>query len=460
MVRVIIFLIGFFIYEIGSAQNPSFKVKFSEPLAVLEFIERISANAPPNDYKTAFVNSEFNNDTFKLRIAEFDKISIDYTYEFTGYPYAQKIGGSTISLLKKNLISTAGIEEFKLKSLGLIPNNDLFTLTSIIKAFTPVYREVIYNPGSAQFEKQLYDLDSLMNSKDIGHFFSTGLAFYNSFWDNTIPFELIVYPKPGIKKGFSATAYFNYAVTAIPATLSDYNKLLSVAAHEMFHILYDEQSVAFKNRIQQWVNNNPSLNSRYAFLLLNEALATATANGYVYSRLNGIEDTAAWYNRKYINLMAKKIYPKVKEYMQKQVPIDKSFIDAYIKLYDENFSSWVLELDNLMTDRFVISDNVEDFNVIDQKFPYRSMSDYLNNISDASMAKMSKAAITKIIILSNDRQKKVQLIKNYFPELKEWKPKVSEDFSHSVFLIDKTYLIIINPVKKTIEDHLEMIKLH
>jgi len=151
----------------------------------------------------------------------------------------------------------------------------------------------MYQPNKAVFEQQLQALKTLIVSKNIASYFMMGEKFYNSSWDNTIPFQLVFYPLPGTKH-FTATAFYNNAVSALPVGFTNYNKLLSVMLHETFHILYDEQSLAFKQDIEKWFTSNPSKNGRYAFLLMNEALATSLGNGYVYGQLNGKEDTAEW----------------------------------------------------------------------------------------------------------------------------------------------------------------------
>jgi hypothetical protein len=72
---------------------------------------------------------------------------------------------------------------------------------------------------------------------------------------------------------------------------------------------------------------------------------------------------------------------------------------------------------------------------------------------------MSEVPITKVVIVSKDNKNKLQLIKQGFAELKDWKPNAKTDFTHSVFLKDKTYLIVINSVRKTTEEQLETLKL-
>jgi hypothetical protein len=450
----------FFVFMKADAQAPAFEVRFSEPLAVFEFVDYLSANAPDNPYKTLFNNSKFNQQQYKDLVVAYDKLNTDYSYEYTAYPYGQKIGGSMQSLLKKSLIKSASISDFKLNALGIIPNTDLFKLVDILNAFEPVYQELMYQPNKAVFEQQLQTIKTLVTSKNVPSYFMMGEKFYNASWDNSIPFQLVFYPLPGTKH-FTATAFYNNAVSALPVGFTNYNKLLSVMLHETFHILYDEQSLAFKQDIEKWFIANPSKNSRYAFLLMNEALATSLGNGYVYGQLNGGEDTAEWYHRKYTSQMAKKIYPMVKAYASQQKPMDKAFIDNYIKIYNDNFSGWLLEPDNIMTDRYIIADNPDAFNSIDQKFAYRSMSQYDVGINLANIEKMKAAPITKVVIISKDNVISLQLVKNQFKELAGWNPDSSSDFNYVVWLnADKTYLVIINVVKQKAEEHLDTLKLN
>lgn len=230
--------------------------------------------------------------------------------------------------------------------------------------------------------------------------------------------------------------------------------------HEIFHTLYDEESLALKKDIAQWIKSNPSKSAHYASgLLLNESLATALANGYVSGKLKGKLNEGNWYNWKYINLMAKKIYPLVTDYIEKQQPIDKAFIDNYIKIFDDNFSDWLLDLDHIMSGRYVLTDNSEDFKIINRKFPYLSMVEQKEGISESSIEKMAKTPSTKVVFISKDNKRKLELVKKAFTELKDWKPNAKTDFTYSVLLKDKTYLIVINSVRKTAKEQIETLKL-
>lgn len=460
MKKISILLLVFLKVISVSGQKPNFQVKFSESLAVFEFVHNLSAYAPNNPFKELFTSSKFNQEKYKKLITEFDQLKLEYNYEYPEYPYAQKIIGSTESLLKKNMINSRTMDEFKINSLGIIPNANLLKLISILSEFTPIYRELVYQPNKEKFEKQLNDIKNLIASKNMTEYFNAQIRFFNSSWDNSIPIDFVFYPIPlSSSQSFTAHAFYNNAQSAIPTGLTDYNLLLGVIFHEISHILYDEQTAAFKKDIEKWFISNPHKSSRYAYMIFNESLATATGNGYIYGKLNGQENEDKWYGVKYINLMAKKAYPLVKDYISNQRQMDKLFVDSYIKLYEDNFSEWLSELENLMVDRFVLTDNREDFNVINQKFPWAAGQEYVEGIAKETIEKMAKSPSTKIIIVSKANKNNLQLIKQNFPELKNWKPNDKIDFTYSVFLEDKTYLIIINSVKNTTEKQLETLKL-
>src|ERR1700761_2664293 len=164
-------------------QEVHFEVRFSEPLAVFQFLDELSVNAPPNIFRTAFNTSEFNTDKYKGLVGEYDQLNLDYSYEYTNYPYAQKIGGSTLSMLKSKLISSSTIDDFRLTSLGIIPNSDLFKLCDLLTAFEPVYQKLIYNPNKEKFDRQLNAISTMANSGRLNRFFNAGLKFYDASWD-------------------------------------------------------------------------------------------------------------------------------------------------------------------------------------------------------------------------------------------------------------------------------------
>ena len=446
-----------FLTTLTFAQKPTFNIKYSEQLAVFVFMQHISENYPENVFKTEFQKSGYNTDQYKNIISSFDKLAIDYSYSFDEFPYGSKIPMQTRDILKKNLIETSNLNDFKLRSLGIIPSKTLIDLTAMISTFTPIYNELIYKPNKEQFEKQLLEISKYSKEHKIEDFFETGLLFYNSSWDNSIPFEIAFYPLPN-SQSFTAQAFYNNFISAIQTNLSDYKDLFSVMLHETFHILYDEQSLEVKKEIDSYFKENKSKNSNYSYQILNEVLATALGNGYVYEKLAGKTDLNDWYYHPYINLLAQKIYPLVTEYIAQKKSMDKHFIDTYIQIYDDNFPNWINELENIMTYRYVLSENEDDFNAIGNMFWYCSSEENSTEITESSIAKMRNTSLTKVIIVSKNHVEKLNLIKRSFPELKNWKFNADKDFSYKILLADKSQLLILNQKESTIEALFEGLK--
>jgi len=444
-------LILLFLTTFAFGQKTTFNIKYSEQLAVFVFMQNISENYPKNVFKTEFQKSKYNTENYKNIISRFDKLTIDYSYPFDEFPYGSKIPMQTRDILKKNLIETTNLNDFKLRSIGILPNKTLSELTEIISTFTPIYNELIYNPNKEQFEKQLVEISKYSKEHKIEDFFETGLLFYNSSWDNSIPFEIAFYPLPN-SQSFTAQAFYNNFISAIQTNLKDYKDLFCVMLHETFHIIYNEQSLEVKNNINKYFKENKSENSNYSYQILNEVLATALGNGYVYEKLDGKIDSNDWYYHKYIDLLARKIYPLVTDYIAQKKPMDRNFIDNYIRIYDENFPNWINELENVMTYRYVISENQDDFNSIRKIFWYRSSEENETEITEISIEKMRKTPLTKIIIVSKNNKEKLNLIKKKFAQLKNWNFKADKDFSCKILLEDKSQLIILNQKKSTIEE--------
>lgn len=434
------------------AQNkPEIHITYSKLLSTYDFVKQLSDNYPDNKYKQIFKKSTFNTDYYKDLITQLDTLKLHESYDFQGYPIGQKRPVMTTSLIQRNLINSKSILDFKKTTFGIIPNSELLPLSNIISEFELVYNQLVYLPNKDEFEKKMEALKSFVDKATLFLFFDKGLTFYNTKWDVSIPINIAIIPS--IKEnGFTATAFLNNAVSEVPLKFEHNDVLFSVLMHEIYHTIYDEQPLAFKQEIESWFKNNPSQNSQYAYLLLNEALATAIGNGYVYEQLNGTIDKEDWYFNKYINLMAKAIYPIVKEYLDNDKPMDKNFIDEYIDIYDKHFSAWINELDNLLTNRYIITDNPDDFNYFRKNYRYSSNYQSEVPLTQSSLERMKSTPITKIIIVSSNNENKLEMIKSTFEELKNWKISAQKEFVHTINLEDKTRLIIINQLSSSIDE--------
>lgn len=156
--------------------------------------------------------------------------------------------------------------------------------------------------------------------------------------------------------------------------------------------------------------------------------------------------------------MAKQIYPLVTEYIDQKKPMDKNFIDSYINLYEVNFPEWINELNNIMSYRYVLTENKEDINAIRKMYRYRSRTEEEYQITKSSIEKMKTTSLTKVIVISKNSAENIKLLKNEFPELKNWNPNANKEFANMILLNDKSQLIVLNQKTATIETLFKSIK--
>lgn len=432
----------------NAQDKPQVTIKFSELYATYNFVTQLSDYYPDSEYKTIYKNSEYNTDRYNKLVEQLDTLSISESVVFSGYPKGQKLPLMTTNIIDKNLIASKTLAEFKTIMFGIIPSAELFALTTIIECFQPVYNALIYAPNKENFEIKVAELLTFVENENVENYFETGLLFYNTAWDNAVTFEIAVIPSLN-QNGFTASAFMNNAVSEIQLEFEEYDILFSVLMHEIYHIFYNEQSLKLKLSIDKWFKENSSSNSQYAYLLLNEALATVLGNGYVYEQINNELDKYEWYNNKYINLMAKQLFPMVKEYILQHKSIDKAFIETYISIYDNNFSNWVNELDNILTYIHVIADDANDFDFFLENYPRTSYM-YMEDMIDLlSVSRLKEDPVTKIIIISKNNSNTLKTVKSQLPELANWKYKPKKEFVSVFDCADKTKLIIVNCINSS-----------
>ncbi|MDR2206845.1 MAG: hypothetical protein LBE36_11905 [Flavobacteriaceae bacterium] len=444
------FLALFLFNSVFAQQKPTINLSYSKWLATYDFVKNLSDNYPDNGFKQVFRASKFYNPHYTDLIKRFDTLKLDESYNFQDFPEGLKTPFQSIDFIKKNLITATSIEQFKTETFGVVPNSELFAFSEILSEFKPIYDELIYFPHQNEFENQLVELKDYVQKSNLEKFFEQGLIFYGSAWDNSVPMDIAIIPSIE-KDRFNAGAFLNTAFGKIPLNIKEIGNddLFSVLMHEIYHILYDAQPLEFKLKIQSWFNKNPSKNSQYAYLLLNEVLATATGNGYVYEHLNGKPYEGDWYNFKYFNLLAKQIYPMVKDYINQQKTIDQDFVNQYIAFYDA-FPDWSNELDNLFRNRYVLSDNPKDIDYFRKNYVASHGIDE-DVFSQSNLEKLKEARLTKVIIISSDHKDKLSRVKSIFPELKNLKYNARKEFVYTADLQDKTKLIIINKHSTSLE---------
>lgn len=175
-------------------------------MAVFIFAKNLTDKYGDNPFKTEFKKSKYYTQKYRDLISQLDTLRIDYTYPFTEFPFGSKVPEMTEGILKKNVLISKNIADFKLRSAGLITNSALNQLANTLLELTPIYNELIFYKNKVKFENRLTAISDYITTKNISGYFETGLIFYNSVWDNSLPFEIAFYPLPD-SNGFTAEAF-------------------------------------------------------------------------------------------------------------------------------------------------------------------------------------------------------------------------------------------------------------
>lgn len=429
----------------------AYRIRFSELYATYDFIQKISAQSPPNSLRSLFEGSAYATAPAWALVDGFDTLMLIYNYDFPQYPPLQKLGFSARSQLEKHLVTSATIAEFQQRSFGIVPQEELVALCKVLTYFRPVYHALVVKPNAKRLDQQVKRFGAYLAKHDFSGLFATGTRFYGSTWDANNRFEVAVLPSLD-RDRIGARAFEDVAICELPLELAEdrFDILLSELMHECYHVVYDAQPAQVKQQWKAWCDGTGSPHSQYALLLLNEALATALGNGWVTEQLTGKEDPDEWYNDPYVNGMAKAIYPVVKQYVAEGRPVDAAFLARYVELYGTGHPEWSKELDHLLTFRSVMVADRADGRYFRRTYPRYSSYRAMYPITAAGLEEMAGMPTTKVIVLSASPADDLRAVEAVFPAVAARRTDLSKAFVEVFDLEDRTKLILVNKLDREV----------
>ncbi len=452
---ILLLLIG---KSVAVAAAPFFEVRFSRPLAVYYFVEALSGSSRSGTvFQKQYIGSRFETAETRAALADFDTLDLQYSYAFPQYPAFSKTPGQTEDLLRRALLLSTDLTDFRQRAAGIVPKEDLTRLLHILTVFKPVYDSMVYVPLEREFHQQLSACASRLHTPAVSEFFRKMSLFHGQEEGPADTFRVAFYPLPR-SRAFQATAFIDCSVSALPEGERDYDMLLSVTLHEIAHILYNDQPLALKQRLQKAFANSPFPGAANARLLFNEAQATALGNGAAYLALTGVLDTGAWYSNKYRNGMAKAIYPMVAGYLSRNQTIDSAFVAEYCRIYATRFPEWEGEAAHLFTNRFVVADDDAALREVRQAFPVTSTSYAATPLNEANLKIISESLLTKVLVLNPENAGNLALAKRFFPQIRVSPALLQKGFVRSQNR-DGTWLYVLftrpHPLRRTLEETLK-----
>lgn len=408
--------------------------KISKPYCIFNFLETATNQQGTSSTLNDFIALNTKNDSvFKRLCLEFKNIQTDYNFKREEFPENRRQNRSTKDLIDIALVNSNTLDEFKNKTIGILPNSEQQKLVNVLKQTEKFYDNLLWNNNEQKLSNQKKELE-LYASKS-SEIFNKFQHFYNSSWTTDIPFIVTLYPIPGKRGNSTATPHANSLCVGVLTDEIRHIERIGVVLHEMCHVLYDEQTKEFQHEIEKWFDNNSSPYKQYAYNFFDEGLATALGNGWAFKNLSGSIDTSEWYDNEYINGFAKELYPLVEDYINNNQQIDKQFIDKSIELFAKKFPNSVSDYGILLNRVSIYSDAETDLeradlmNTIGEKFQLSNVNSSSPILDKTSLELLKNSTQTQLVIISKNHKDNFNALRKMFPILSKINPTTNTIFS-------------------------------
>lgn len=425
--------------------------KLSKPYCLLNFAEAASGNRNISSTLREYIQEQISDPHFYEIITEYQKITLDHAIEQDILPPARQFPRTTFDLIYIAAAKANDIEDLSDRIMGILPNTAHQQLIGVLNKLSPYYDQLLWNNANNTLLKHIDSLSKY--SSALSEAFISFKTFYRSSWSDDIPFVVTLYPIPGSKGHVTATAHNSILSIGVLTQEKDYDNRsrASIIAHEMCHILYREEATSVQVEIDRYFQSSMSSYKHIAYSYINEALATACGNGWMYKKLNGVLDTGSWYNNHYINTYAKALYPLVELYITNNKPIDSLFITKAIAVFEKEFPKSIYDYNVLFNNVSIYNDAAtkeERKLITDALSQHYNIGAYsmLSPISDSTcIMHINSSKQTQLIIVHKNNEENITLLNNIFPHTKAFtKNKLTENFYLSFLDEHERAVIIIN----------------
>jgi len=433
----LVFLILLGVESLQSQQNIQFRI--SKTYCLFNFLETMKGPGYVSvSLKQYIDNSTLINDTSFLNIVNhYNTIQLNHSIHYGEFPESRNQYGSTFDLVSSAAAHSKGIDDFRERIQGILPNTEVQQLITALRLVEPYYDALIWKK---QYPKLRHQVEMLQKKiKMDSSIFDRLKSFYGSAWSKDFPFIISPYPIPGNSGVTGACAFGNCLCMGVLSNETDYAGRLGVVFHEMSHVLYKEQPAGLQHDIERYFRTSTSPYKELAYNYFNEALATACGNGWAYKKLEGKADSAEWYHNRYIDGLSHAIYPTVESYINSNKEIDSSFVSTTIKAFEKTFPDSYANYETLLDGCIYYYDLRDERHVQQDEVIKRYFNVPLTHVSSPilhpySIEQLKTSNQPQFILIDSNREITFKKLQEVFPELNELlKDRSYTDFYVSFF---------------------------
>ena len=392
-------------------------------ISLIHFLDAANDVSHVSDEYRDWVAEKLESDPiFEQLVDRYAAIDLKYSVDRQhSYPMEGTVSGKPIiDVLVIEASNSQDIQEFNQRIIGLLSEKVHTELIETLLLVEPYYEKWIWKKKQNKL-KQVQQKLSQYKTK-IEEVYSKASTFYGTPQDKRIALKVVLVPIP-IKKGETKT--FSKGSVLVCETLLNNSEdyLLRIILREVCHKLSKEQPLEFKNKIESWVENVSSTQGKFAYLYLDEALATTIGNRYEFKELNGKMDTVAWYNNPYINGFAHAIYKQTEKYLQEEKQMDSIYIEKAIQAFEKIFPKTQNDL-QLLFKEIQLHTDIDTDKVKEVKNSFRYFFQ-VNSFWETPLIQeenektdIARQSATKIFLIESNHQQNLDKITTLYPREK------------------------------------------
>ncbi len=272
------------------------------------------------------------------------RLRLETGWTFPGFPVDRVVGQSLEKLLLVQSAFATDVDDFSVRSQGLMPPSEHAAFIAALKGLEPVYDALVWTPSLPKLTRVRDQLVTLAKAKDLNALFGRAAAFYRAQWPEGVPITIALYPVPGALGHSSAESMNGLQSLGVLIDREVGGNELGVLFHELCHSLYEAQAAEFQAEWEKYFRASSSESAESAYVLINEALATALGNGWAQEKVASLR-VGSWYGDPYIDVFAHELYPSVKAYVEASKPLDQAFASKAIAVLEHAVPGAALNLE-------------------------------------------------------------------------------------------------------------------
>lgn len=424
----------------AASPGPAVTVEVSRTHALVRFVETLAGGS--NTYggsRRAFQQSRFNTPAARRWLRRYQRLDRDPGFDRDGYPTGRL--GSVGSIVPAYLAASADaadLPDLQRRTAGLLPNEVLVSLDSVYRYFTPAFDTLAWQPHAAELGRLGPAYAEFLTQSQLMQQFGRLRTFYGSVWPDALPYRVLLSPQLDVKQGLGGLIFTNHATAIGNLVLLDCHPEsrtfvdgTAVVFHEMSHMLSAQQRLSLQQQLEGWYLHHPSPNHRYAYNLMEEALATV-AGEWIYAQQKGRPESGEWYFDDYINRYAKALYPLMTGYVERGQTIDSAFVAQAVGLFDQTFPQAATSYVNLFRNVLYWT-NAEDFQATVQPFSEQFRSSFTYSTtpilnSEKALGRARSGEVLPVILVTREHAATLRYLRANLPALRAHRLRPEHSF--------------------------------